>query len=127
MPQVSDKHDLSGMRVLVVEDTMLVADLISEELKEAGCAVVGPAGHLTQALALAEAEALNGAFLDLNLGGESSVPVAEVLERRGIPYVFITGYDDLGSLPAAYRDKPRLAKPFDPDRLAVIVAQQFRK
>lgn len=124
---VDDGAELTGLRVLVVEDMFLVAELIQGELEDRGCHVVGPVGHLAQGLALAESEALHGAFLDLNLAGESSLPIAKALEARGVPYIFITGYDDLTALPAEYRASPRLAKPFDPRELGAMVAKHFRK
>lgn len=125
---VGDKdRDLSGLRVLVVEDTVLIADLISMELADSGCQVVGPAAHLAEGLALASNQSLDGAFLDVNLAGESCVPIAQALDGRGIPYVFITGYDDLASLPAEYRQMPRMSKPFDPGQLSVFAARHFTR
>lgn len=119
--------ELKGLRILVVEDTLLVAELIASALGDCGCAVVGPAGHLARGLSLATSERLDGAFLDVDLGGESCVPIAEALDTRGVPYVFITGYDDLGRLPAEYQARPRLSKPFDPDQLGTLAGRHFLK
>lgn len=119
--------ELGGLRVLVVEDTLLIAELIASALDDCGCAVVGPAGHLERGLSLANSEKLDGAFLDVDLGGESCVPIAQALDARGVPYVFITGYDDLARLPAEYQAHPRLSKPFDPDLLGTLAGRHFRK
>jgi len=118
--------DLTGLRILVVEDTMLIAELIRDELEGCGCTVIGPVGHLDQGLALASDGPLDGAFLDVNLNGESCYPIAEALEGRGVPFVFVTGYDDLATLPPQYRSTPRLSKPFDPHRLAQLATRHFR-
>ncbi|HTW26885.1 MAG TPA: response regulator [Acetobacteraceae bacterium] len=104
---------LQGLRVLVVEDTLLLADCLVEALDEAGCEVVGPAPRLQQALDLAGRESLHAALLDVNLAGEFCFPVAELLERKGVPFVFLTGYSDNGAVPQHFRDRPRLSKPTD--------------
>lgn len=118
---------LKGMRILVVEDTLLVAEVISEMLQANGCEVIGPVARLAQALELAHAEPLDGAMLDVNLAGEPCFPVAAALAARGIPFIFLTGYDDAGVFPARYREVPRLAKPFDEFVLLRLAAERFRR
>ena len=90
---------------------MAVAMLLEDMLQDLGYEVVGPAARLAAALALAEGEALDGAILDVNLAGEPSYPVAEALGRRGVPFLFLTGYGSAGVEPA-FRDRPVLQKPF---------------
>ncbi len=102
---------LAGRRVLVVEDDMLIAVLIEEVLQELGCTVVGPVGKLAAALHLAGAEALDAAILDVNIRGGHVYPVADRLRSRGVPFALASGYGDW-ALPAAYRQQPRLTKPF---------------
>ena len=117
---------LRGLRILVVEDTLLVADMIVEELEEAGCTVVGPAPRVERGLALARAERLDGALLDVNLAGEPCFPIAELLLEQGVPFAFLTGYGE-ATLPACYRKMPRLAKPFQLDDLVNLVRRNFVK
>jgi DNA-binding response OmpR family regulator len=119
-----DDAELTGFRILVVEDTLLIADLIVEELELVGCEVVGPAPRVESGLALALAERLDGALLDVNLNGEMCFPIADVLAQRGVPMAFLTGYGE-GTLPPAYRHVPRLVKPFRVDELASLVRSQF--
>jgi DNA-binding response OmpR family regulator len=119
-----DKPDLSGLRVLVVEDALLIADLIVEALRGHGCSVVGPVPRLGQGLALATVEQLNGALLDVNLAGERCFPIAEALAARGIPFAFLTGYGD-AAIPSEYRGAARLTKPFYIASLVELVACQF--
>jgi DNA-binding response OmpR family regulator len=102
---------MNGARVLVVEDEFLIALEITSRVEEAGYVVVGPAGTLEQALALAEGCDLDAALLDINLLGHSSAPVASVLKRRGIPFAFVSGYDR-GFLPSEFQDAPFVAKPY---------------
>jgi CheY-like chemotaxis protein len=114
---------LQGLRILVVEDLLLLADVISEGLASHGCEVVGPAGRLERGLALAREARFDCAVLDINLVGESSFPIAEVLARRGTPFVFVTGYGTDTALPPAFRHVPRLAKPFHVHDLVDVVAR----
>jgi DNA-binding response OmpR family regulator len=100
---------LEGVRVLLVEDEYLVASLIEEMLEIAGCIVTGPIPRLAQAVDAADREACDAAVLDVNLAGERIYPVADILSRRNIPFVFVTGY---GVLPGEYANRPRLCKPF---------------
>lgn len=102
---------LQGIRILVVEDEFLLAMDIESAIREAGGEVVGPVVSLEEAVATAEREDLNAAVLDLNLRGEMSYPVAEVLDSRRIPFLFATGYSQ-GRLPDAFQCRPCLRKPF---------------
>lgn len=114
-----------GMRVLVVEDTLLIAEVIADELRDQGCNVVGPAARLEQGLALAADERLDGALLDVNLAGELCFPIADELAKRGVPFAFLTGYGD-SVIPAGYRDMPRLTKPFNGANLVGLLASFSR-
>src|SRR5471032_1295768 len=112
----------SGRRVFVVEDEMLVAWLLEDMLAEIGCAVVGPAASVDQALAMIDAEAIDVAVLDVNLNGEMSYPIADALDARGIPFVFSTGYHKDGLL-ERYRTVPTLQKPFHLSELNDMLAR----
>ena len=102
---------LAGCRILIVEDEFLLADDLSEELATAGAIVLGPTPDVAEALALiGDENRLDGAVLDVNLGGEPSYPVADELTRRGIPFVFTTGYDP-NVMPEIYRNIARCQKP----------------
>lgn len=107
---VRDLPDFCGLRVLIVEDEMMLALTLEDMLKLMGCEVV-KAARLAPALELAETEELGIALLDINLAGERSYPVAEALSRRSIPFAFMTGYhvDDLRE---EWQDRPVLQKPF---------------
>jgi len=113
---------LSGRRVLVVEDETMVAWLLEDMLADLGCAVIGPAAHVNQALAMLDAEAIGAAVLDINLNGQKSYPVAEALAARGVPFVFSTGYNK-DSLPNSYQGFPVLQKPFDRLKLRDTLAK----
>jgi CheY-like chemotaxis protein len=113
---------ISGRKVLLVEDEMLVAWLVGDMLAELGCAVVGPASSVNQALAMIDAEAIDAAVLDVNLDGKMSYAVADALTARGVPFVFSTGYDK-DSLLDGYRTFPVLQKPCHRSELSDTLAK----
>ena len=110
---------LAGKRILVVEDEYFIASDIKRTLNREGAVVVGPVGNLEAGLSLAD-EAIDAAVLDVNLEEATSYPIADRLQTRSIPFMFLTGYDGW-SLPAAYRDAARLAKPFPHQSVVTMV------
>jgi CheY-like chemotaxis protein len=113
---------LSGKRVLVVEDEIMVSWLLEDMLANLGCVVIGPAVRVDQALAIIESEALDAAVVDLNLNGQFSYPVADALAARGVPFVFSSGYSQ-DRLLEKYRSFPILQKPFHRSELAEVLAK----
>jgi CheY-like chemotaxis protein len=109
------------LRILVVEDEMLVAMNIEDMLLDLGHEVAGIASRLGPALSLAGEANIDAAMLDVNLAGENSFPVADLLAARGIPFVFATGYGRQG-LEERHRDRPLLQKPFGASDLGPVLA-----
>lgn len=109
-----------GLRILLVEDEMLVAMNMEDMLLELGHELAGLASRLGPALELAREAAFDAAILDVNLAGERSFPIAELLAGRGIPFLFATGYGRQG-VDAAWRDRPVLQKPFREAELAAAI------
>ena len=109
---------LNGLRLLVVEDEAMIALMLEDMLDTFGCTVVDVAGTLARGLALATDAALplDGAILDVNLGGEMVYPVAESLAERGVPFIFCTGYGRLDPK-THFADVPILAKPYQQEEL----------
>lgn len=95
----------------MVEDWLMVAQEIELILRELGCEVVGPAPRLDRAIDLARSESIDVAILDVNLDNEEVYPVADELIVRGVPFLFLTGYDG-HTLPPEFKKWPRLEKPF---------------
>lgn len=106
------RRSLADKRLLVVEDELLVSMLVRRMLDDLGASVVGPCGRLADGMAAAKAERFDGAILDLNLAGEPADPLADLLLARGVPLVFITGYQR-DSLDRRYANVPVLQKPID--------------
>jgi len=102
----------SGQHVLIVEDDALIALELEDTLREAGYAVVGPAGSVRAALGcLADHRFLDGAVLDINLGDEDVFSVADALSAQQIPFLFLTGHSN-AVLPSRHKTRPVLRKPY---------------
>lgn len=98
--------------ILVVEDEYLIASEVKRWLQAAGFEVLGPVPSVDQALDLIEGRRPDAAVLDVNLGeGDNAYPLAEKLSVMGVPYLFATGDVRLTDA-SAYRNRPRLEKPF---------------
>lgn len=106
-----NSSDLSGVRILVVEDDYYLATEAEKTLTSAGADVFGPCGDEESGLALAEKEEIDCAILDVNLGPGPSFRIAHVMRERGIPFLFVTGYDR-EAIPKEFADIARLEKPY---------------
>ena len=98
-------------RVLIVEDSPVIAVDAEQRLQGDGWFVVGPAYDMNQAMDLAKREQIDVAVLDLNIRGEKSFAVMQVLQDRNIPFLITSGYADW-TMPDEWRDRPRLQKPY---------------
>lgn len=102
---------LGSTRVFIVEDEALILYTLQDMLEELGCRVVATALRIDDALAKGDSGAFDVAILDVNVGGERIDPVADLLARRGLPFLFATGYG-ARSLPEGHRGRVVLAKPY---------------
>lgn len=111
--------DLQGKRVLVVEDNDLLAEQLSTLIETAGGMVFGPAPSVERAFPLAFGNELDGAVLDVRVKDGTSVPIANVLRKRQIPFFVISGLES-SAVPWGMQRAPFLAKPFlGPDFLSI--------
>jgi len=115
-PEEQSTIALNGRRVLVVEDEILISMMLQDTLLGLGLDVVGPVNNMASAVATVNGEPLDGAILDLNLGGNLIYPLADMLIEREIPFVFLTGYDR-SKVPPRYASVPVLHKPVSPEML----------
>jgi CheY-like chemotaxis protein len=108
-------------RLLVVEDEYLIRMLLEDMLADLGYDVAAAVGSMAEASELAAHGDFSAAILDVNLDGQESFPVADILAARGLPFVFVTGYGER-SLPEPYATRPALAKPFQAEQLKAMLA-----
>jgi chemotaxis family two-component system sensor kinase Cph1 len=106
---------VDAYRVLIVEDSFLVVMALEDLFDRLGWKMIGPAVRVDEALMLARTETFDAAFVDINLAGEMSWPVAAVLKERGIPFVFSTGYNVETLVPTSLRGTAIVSKPYQPN------------
>ena len=82
--------DLTGRRVFLVEYEALIIMMVEDALADLGCEVAGVASRFDDAVAKARKLAFDVAILDVNLNGLRTFPIAEIIQDRGIPFVFAT-------------------------------------
>jgi CheY-like chemotaxis protein len=106
---------LNGLRVLIVEDELLIALDLEAILDGLGCAVLGLAATVPEALRLLAADPPDLALLDLNLRGTRSTPVALALTAGGVPFIAVTAYAN--PLEPVFDGVPIISKPFGPEQV----------
>src|SRR5580692_10995432 len=111
---------MRGVSIFLVEDETLIRMMVVEMLKELGHRVVAEAGSIQTAEPLARTSEFDLAVFDINVAGFIISPIAEIVATRGLPFVFISGYGPEG-LPALFKDKPVLRKPFLISQFAAMI------
>jgi DNA-binding response OmpR family regulator len=117
---------LNGLRIFVAEDEVLIAVLLQEILLSLGCTVIGPVATLDEALRAIQANTIDGALLDLNLGRARIDPAASELALRKVPFIIMTGQGSLRGFPALLAGAPLLSKPFKLQQLEDMMIATFR-
>ena len=107
---------LQNRRILVVEDEAMIALDLEATLTSAGASVIGPLAQVADAIEALQDEDPDAALLDVNVGGQRVYPVVAILQARGIPFVFLTGYAEQ-MLPESLRDQRICRKPCHPQRV----------
>ena len=100
------------LRILLVEDELLLGLQAQTELEAAGHKIVGFATSLEQGMEFAQDLDFDFALLDIRLGDEDSVPIAKKLLDSNVPFAFVTGFEDELILPVHLRSAPRFPKPY---------------
>lgn len=103
-------------KILIVEDDPFIAMDLAEQLEEQGFKIIGPHPNVSAAMNAIEIVGCDIAVLDVNLGSETSEPIAEKLKAIGIPFVVVSGYKS-GQRSEVYADAPAFNKPVSMDSL----------
>ncbi len=112
-----------GLRVMIVEDQALIAMDLEASLNESGAVVASVCASAAQALRALESTEIDAAILDFHLAGESSLAVAEALEKRGIPFIFATGQGDETAMPPRFAGKATMRKPYDVNQIMAALGE----
>lgn len=115
---------LEGKRILIIEDSPVVAPYTAEVLDELGCIVVGPAPNMASARQILDEEQFDAAIVDIHIRGERVFPLCEMLEARNIPFVLSSGYADW-QMPDKWEDRPRLQKPYTLEQVEEVLKPLF--
>lgn len=110
----------SGKRVLIVEDEALIALMLEDILVEMGATIAGSAATISKGMDLAHSTEFDIAILDVNVRGESILPVAEILRGRGVPTIFATGYGN--GIADITKGAPVIGKPYSPEKLMAALS-----
>ena len=119
------RSGLRDLRVLLLEDSELIAMHMEEMLADAGCDVVATLDTVAGALDFIRSHHVDAAVLDVNLRGEKVFGVAADLMSRGIPFVFSTGAGER-FIPPEFDAAPHLSKPFEAEELWLALARARR-
>lgn len=112
-----------ALRALVVEDNMIIALEAEDMLRRLGFLHVDIAARCEDARSFLGEGAFDIVVLDVNLGGETSFPLAEQLAKAGTPYFFATGYGEQSIIPDHFSHVPIVAKPYSEASLSAALSQ----
>lgn len=104
---------LAGMRVLVMEDEILIAMDVEQLCHDHGATEVVVVHSLAESgIEAPEAAGFDAAILDVALSGRSTLPFAARLAAAGVPFVFATGHADSDGLFDEFPDVAVIGKPY---------------
>jgi light-regulated signal transduction histidine kinase (bacteriophytochrome)/CheY-like chemotaxis protein len=103
---------LSG-HVLVVEDNIIIAMDAEDMMGSLGADSVTVTSNVMSALDAIANTTFSFALLDVNLGVETSEPIAALLVESGIPFAFATGYGDAAEITKRFENAPVVQKPYE--------------
>ena len=108
---------------LIIEENFVISMDLEDIVKSMGFDFIDQATSLTQATELLEKMQYRMAFLDLYLGQESSLPIAEMLKKQNIPFAITTAYHDEDSLPNLLKGIPIIQKPYSTNTVNRVVLE----
>jgi DNA-binding response OmpR family regulator len=111
--------------ILLLEDDLLLAMDMEDHLLQAGHKIVGPFGRIADAVDAIPRNDLAGAIVDLNLHGELSFPVIDMLRERSVPVIICSGHTELPELKGRLGKLPLLPKPWNPEKLNRLIEETF--
>jgi CheY-like chemotaxis protein len=114
---------LKGLRVLIVEDELIIAMELESLLGRLGCVVLDAAPTVKRALRAVGHQQADVAVIDMNLQGKRATPVAEALQEQGVPFVVVNGYGSERLPERALQDVPCMRKPVNEHQLANVICE----
>ncbi|MBS0523404.1 MAG: helix-turn-helix domain-containing protein [Proteobacteria bacterium] len=126
--QHHEQHRGTGHRpeILIVEDNFLTASELSDIVRDCGYGVAGTVARVNRGLELLDQKPVDGAIIDINLDGTYSFPLCAELERRHVPYCFLTGYPT-SIIPPDFSRTRLLTKPADRDQIRLALTSLLKE
>ena len=115
---------LHAKKVLILEDEPIIGFALEDMLVDLGCSAVLVATRLDEAQRFIEAARVDAAILDVNIHGERSYPIADLLSERRLPYIFASGYGDTEH-PERHRGAPTVTKPYSTQDIQAALNSAF--
>ena len=116
---------MSKVKIVVVEDEIVIADNICEILSDLGYDVAEPAISYSEALETINEHNPDLAIIDINLRGKKDgIDIAQTLKSDyGFPYIFLTSNTDKKTVERAKKVTPSayLVKPFSKEELYTAI------
>ncbi|MFI5029737.1 MAG: helix-turn-helix domain-containing protein [Reyranellales bacterium] len=125
-PVISEQGAGHRPEILIVEDNFLTASEVGDIVRDCGYGVAGTAARINRGLELLDQKPVAGAIIDINLDGTYVFPLCAELERRKVPYCFLTGYPSL-IVPSDFSTAPILTKPADPNQIRSALQALLRQ
>lgn len=97
---------------MIVEDNVIIAMEAEDVLRGFGFEDCRIAGSVPAAMDVLENAQVTFAMLDVNLGRDTSEPVAQALQARGIPFIFASGYGERSLQSGVFKTVPVVTKPY---------------
>lgn len=117
-PAPPPEQMLDGHRVLLVEDSLIIALDAEDVLTRLGAEEVVTAATVDGALDMIDSFEPTAAMLDINLGDRDSYKVADRLTALGIPFLFASGYGEQAQLPENHAERVIVQKPYTLENVA---------
>lgn len=108
-------------KVLIVEDSYLTAAAVGDMVRDCGCDVAATVGHVESGIEFLRDNTVDVAVVDVDLHGESSLPLCRQLNDRNIPFFFLTGYDERHAIPQEFKGRKLISKPVDDRELGTAL------
>lgn len=113
------------MKIGIVEDEALIAELIKMSLISFGYEVIEPVQNYTEAIKMIAAQKPDLVILDIQLAGtKSGIDLAEYINKEhSIPFIFLTAFADKATVEKAKPVNPSayLIKPFKQEELFTTI------
>jgi CheY-like chemotaxis protein len=114
---------LEGYSILVVDDQMTTAMDLERLLRDRGAASVTIVGTAAKAMDIIVDDPPDVAILDVDLGDDTSIEIANELARLSVPFIFAANEIDATLIPHRHRDVQVTSKPYSGDAVAELLKE----